>query len=419
MASKYCLLFSFLFFLFLSGFCQDSLMYFEGKKIPTATGWQNNRREELKKLVLENIYGMMPGAPEWDSKIIKEVLLKEKNILYKEVAIQLYKDHLPTRTIRLSIFIPANHTHPVPVVVAINKCGNPTVSSIAEVGVYHDRILHPLCKKEMKKRGGTVESLRGLQNDYWAIDTLMNRGYAFATFHDSDVGADTNSLEQGIFPFYPELKTDTGWRLIAAWAWGLQRAVDYLATDKQIDSSRVILFGHSRRGKAALLAAALDERVAMVVPHQSGTGGMALGKKHPMESLKQITKTFPFWFSNRFRAYAQKPKSLPLDQHYLLALMAPRPVIETVGTLDIWSSFWLSLKTMRLVSPVYQLYGKQGLRGSGKVCKRDFLKTGMTGEMVQVRRPYTHTMNADYWNLILDFANQKLPSPLKNFQPVN
>lgn len=283
----------------------------------------------------------------------------------------MYRGSIPTRTIRLSIFIPADKSKPVPVVLAINKCGNPTVSSLAEVGAYHDRILHPLCEREMKKRGGTVESLWGIQNDYWTLDTLLKRGYAFATFHDSDIGADTNSLEQGIFPFYPELKNETGWKLISAWAWGLQRAVDYLVTDKLIDSTRIILFGHSRRGKAALLAAALDERVAMVVPHQSGTGVMALGKDHPMESIRRINQTFPFWFNDRFKTYSRKPKTLPLDQHYLLALMAPRPVIETVGTLDIWNSFWLSLKTLRLVSPVYEMYGKQGLTAAGKYRKEN------------------------------------------------
>jgi hypothetical protein len=384
-------------------------MYYKGKQITTIEEWENNRKEELKNLALENIYGFIPEPPQWDYKIIKEVFLKEQNVYYKEIVIQLYKDNLPTREIRLSIFIPETQSgKSVPVVLAINKCGNPTVSSISEVGIYHDRILHPKCKKEMKKRGGTLESLRGLQNDYWALDTLFKRGYAFATFHDSDIGADTNSLEQGIFPFYPELKNETGWKLISAWAWGLQRAVDYLVTDKQIDSTRIILFGHSRRGKAALLAAALDERVVMVIPHQSGTGGMALSKKYPMETVRRINKTFPFWFNDKFKTYGKHPKELPLDQHYLLALMAPRPVIETVGTWDVWSSFRLSLKTLNLVAPVYELYGKPGLVGKGKISNRKNLTKEKTGQLVQVRRPYKHTMNVDYWNYILDFADLKL-----------
>lgn len=386
-----------------SAFAQDSLLYYNNGRITDAATWEK-RRGELEHQVLKQIYGFMPPAPKWRSQVVKEVVLKDGNILYKEVAIQLLKDDAPTRTIRLALFIPTNQTKPVPVVVAINKCGNCTVTASEEVGIYPDRILHPKCKEAMKERGGTHESLRGLQTNYWALDSVIKRGYAFATFHDSDIGADTASLDQGIFPFYPELQNETGWKLISAWAWGLQRAVDYLVTDGGIDSSRVIVFGHSRRGKAALLAAALDERIAMAVPHQSGTGGMALGKKHPIESIKRINKTFPYWFNDRFKTY--KRKTLPLDQHYLAAMVAPRPLLETTGKYDVWSSYWLSLRTLRRISPVYALYGKTGLTGKGKVSKRK--KLHQAGTIVQVRRPYRHTMNADYWRFILDFADERL-----------
>ncbi len=170
--NKFLLLFVLLFTVSLWGVCQDSLMYSNGKEITTVEEWEKNRKEELKNLALENIYGFMPEAPQWDSKIIKEVFLKEQNVFYKEVSIQLYKDKLPTREIRLSLFIPEIHSDkPVPVILAINKCGNLTVSSISEIGVHHDRILHPKCKKEMKKRDGTIQSLRGLQNDYWSLYT--------------------------------------------------------------------------------------------------------------------------------------------------------------------------------------------------------------------------------------------------------
>lgn len=378
-------------------------MFYNGNPVTTIAAWEQ-RRAQLKDLMHTNVYGYMPAPPRWEAKIIKEVLLPEHNALYKEVTIQLYRGSTPTVQIRLSVFVP-DTKQPVPVVIAINKCGNPEVISDTSITRYSDRVLHSYCEKEVKKHGGDEESMRGMKTDFWALDTLLKRGYAFATFHESDVAPDVSNLEQGIFPFYPELQSDTGWGVIAAWAWGLQRAVDYLITDRHIDSSRIILFGHSRRGKAALLAAALHERVAMVVPHQSGTGGMALSKKHPLESVAQINRMFPCWFNARFKSYSGRVKKLPVDQHYLLALMAPRPVIETVGTKDIWSSYWLSLKTLRAVSPVYELYGMQGLAGTGKVKARGTFKTA---NLVQVRRPYMHTMNGDYWHYILDFADLKL-----------
>lgn len=389
------------------GHGQDSLLFFHGKKINAVEDWEK-KKPEVKQLILKNIYGYMPPAPEWHAEVMKEIYLEDKNMFYKEVAIHLYKDKTPTQTIFLSLFIPGKGEKPNPVVLALNKCGNPTVLPIDEITVNKYRILHPWCTKQMMKRGGGEQGLRGMKTDFWAVDTLIRRGYAFATFHENDIATDVENLNQGIFRHYPELNNETGWKVISAWAWGLQRAVDYLVTDSLIDTNRIILFGHSRRGKAALLASALDERVAMVVPHQSGTGGMALGKKHPMESTRRINKAFPHWFSDRYKTFAKKPKTLPLDQHYLLALMAPRPVIETVGTYDPWSSYWLSLKNLKMVSPVYELYSKQGLLGKGKVKKREQFKTREIGRLVQVRRPYNHTMNGDYWSFILDFADLKL-----------
>ena len=385
----------------------DSLLYLNGQKITSIEAW-GQRKPQLKQLILENIYGYMPEKPKANYTILKSIYAKEKGIHYKEIAIQLFKDTLPTRVIRLAVFLPSDKQSQIPIVLAINKCGNLTITDIEEVTAYTDRELHPACYKLCEKNTAVPEGLRGTRKTYWSIDTLIKRGYGFATFHDSDVGADVKSLEQGIFPFYPELINDTGWQLISAWAWGLQRAVDYLVTDEQVDKSRIIVFGHSRRGKAALLASALDERVAMVVPHQSGTGGMALGKKNPMETIYRINKTFPYWFNERFKYHSKHKKTLPIDQHYLAALMAPRPLIETIGSRDYWSSYWVSLKTLRLISPVYGLYGKKGLLGKGFIKKRREISEENIGTIIQVRRPYKHTMNGDYWNYILDIADMKL-----------
>lgn len=386
---------------------QEPLLSLHGQPITTLDDWQE-RREQIKGLVLQHIYGFMPEAPKWTASLTNETQFPERNVHCKEIAIDLFKDGALTRTIHLSLFIPLNASGPVPVFLSLNKCGNFTVTDLADVSVFSENILHPHCEKWMEKEGGQLEDLRGYKKNFWTIDTLLSRGYAFATFHESDIAADVDDLEQGIFPFYPELKKPDGWRVISAWAWGLQRAVDYLLTDENIDPDRIALFGHSRRGKAALLAAALDERVAMVVPHQSGTGGMALGKKHPMETIKRITTTFPHWFNDNYAEYGKHPKELPIDQHYLIALVAPRPLLETVGTTDVWSSFGFSLKAMRLASPVYDLYQKEGMIGNGKLSKKKQFGTKSMGNLLQIRRPYFHTMNGDYWSYILDFADRKL-----------
>lgn len=401
------LIFSLLVYFCIPCKAQDSLLLLNGKQINSLADW-NLKREQIKQQIQEHVYGFAPVAPKWESTVTKEVRIEERNVLYKEVSIQLFRDEKLTRTIHLSMFIPLNASGQVPVFLSLNKCGNFTVTDLSESSVFSENILHPQCEKWMRKEGGQLEDLRGYKENFWTIDTLLNRGYAFVTFHESDLAADINALDQGIFPFYPELQKPDGWRVISAWAWGLQRAVDYLITDENIDPDRIALFGHSRRGKAALLAAALDERVAMVVPHQSGTGGMALGRKHPMESIKRITTTFPHWFNDRYAEYGKHPKELPVDQHYLIALVAPRPLLETVGTIDIWSSFGLSLKAMQLASPVYELHQKDGLLGNGKLSKKKQFATKSIGNLLQIRRPYFHTMNGDYWSYILDFADRKL-----------
>ena len=397
----------FLSFLVNVAFAQDSLLFCNGNSVRTLADWEL-KRERIKNQVQEHIYGFMPEAPNWESSVTKEVRLEERNVLYREVSIHLFKEEKPTRTIHLSLFIPLNVSGQVPVFLSLNKCGNFTVSNLSGASVFSENLLHPKCEEWLEKQGGELENLRGFKKDFWTIDTLLNRGYAFATFHESDIAADINSLEQGIFPFYPELEKPNGWKVIAAWAWGLQRAVDYLVTDENVDPNRIVLFGHSRRGKAALLASAFDERVAMVVPHQSGTGGMALGRKHPMESIKRITRAFPHWFNDNYADYGKHPKDLPIDQHYLIALAAPRPLLETVGTIDVWSSFGLSRKAMKMASPVYELYQKEGLIGSGKLSKKKQFGTKQIGNLLQIRRPYFHTMNGDYWSFILDFADLKL-----------
>ena len=127
-----------------------------------------------------------------------------------------------------------------------------------------------------------VDSGRGAASTVWPIAQIVGRGYAVATFYYGDISPDKPGLNEGVFPYFrPEGKgpheaaASTDWACIAAWAWGLERAVDYLVTDKEVDGQRIVVFGHSRLGKTALLAGALDERIAATIAHQAGCGGSA------------------------------------------------------------------------------------------------------------------------------------------------
>ena len=155
----------------------------------------------------------------------------------------------------------------------------------------------------------------------------VKRGYAVAEFDRTDFAADKNNVRDGIYLQYPD--TDAG--AVAAWAWGFHRVTDYLLMLDAIDKDRVIVTGHSRGGKAVLLAGALDERVALTVPNNSGCGGAGCYRLQApkSEDIAAITKNFPYWFHPQFRQFIGKVDRLPIDQHSVKALVAPRALLST------------------------------------------------------------------------------------------
>jgi hypothetical protein len=170
------------------------------------------------------------------------------------------------------------------------------------------------------------------------------------------------------------------------------------------------LIGHSRRGKTALLAAALDDRVALVVPHQSGTGGMALSRDSEQETVERINRVFPHWLSDRFTEFDQDVDRLPFDQHALVALVAPRPLLDTEGAQDPWANFPRALDTLKAADPVYKLLGAPGLQGTGLIQDDDPVVGPNFGTILQCRLDIQHTLNRAYWERILDYADAHLKS---------
>jgi hypothetical protein len=173
--------------------------------------------------------------------------------------------------IYLMVIVPNERKTPAPVVLAINYFGNHTLVRDKNVR---------LNDNWMPERGAGVvanratEASRGSWAEIWRIEDMINRGYALATFYNGDVDPDTPD-HRGLQKFFRRADPADDCGSIAAWAWGLQRAVDYLVAAPGIDPRRIVVTGHSRMGKAALLAAAFDERIALAIPHQAGCGGSA------------------------------------------------------------------------------------------------------------------------------------------------
>ena len=190
--------------------------------------------------------------------------------------------------------------------------------------------------------------------------------------HRVDVDPDTPG-QRGLQRFFPTSDPADASGTIGAWAWGLQRAVDYLVTAPGIDPRRIVVTGHSRLGKAALLAAAFDERIALAIPHQAGCGGsapsrarIAIGKPFntldtprtkPPETVADINDAFPHWFNGNYKLFNDAPERLPFDQHCLVALCAPRPVLFTNAQEDEWANPDGQFEVLKAADPVYRFLG--------------------------------------------------------------
>jgi len=253
-----------------------------------------------------------------------------------------------------------------------------------------------------------MEAGRGKQQDLWCIEQSIDRGYAVATYYCGDVEPDRTNATTGIRAFFGLSSSQPPPRdcgVIMAWAWGLSRAVDYLVTDSDLDSKRIVVVGHSRLGKAAVVASAFDERIALAVPLQAGTGGTAPNRGKTGESVKAINKRFPHWFNDEYKMFNDEPERLPFDQNALLALIAPRAVLIGCASQDTWSNPAGQFEMLRTADPIYRFLAAGGLDAS-EMPDVNHLVSSRLGYFI---RPGKHSMTKDDWKFILDYSDKIMP----------
>jgi hypothetical protein len=382
---------------------RDPLEMNDGRRITTAEEWNTLRRPELKRLFQHYMYGFMPPAP---ASIRVEVEREDPRYFggkatRKDLTIAFGPPETPK--IHLLLVIPNAPKDPVPVFLGLNFHGNHTVLNDPTISL-------PTAWVPNTRDHKASASDRGSQADVWSVEDSIDRGFAVATFYSGDVAPDHPGFTDGIIPHYEKSgQTRPGsdsWGTIAAWAWGLSRAVDQLQTEPRIDRSRIAVVGHSRMGKAALVAGAFDERIALVIPHQAGCGGSAPNRGKVGESVKRINTSFPHWFDAEFKTFNDQPERLPFDQHELVALCAPRPVLLTNATLDTWANPEGQFQVLKGADPVYRLLGAGGLEAR-IMPETDRLIDSTLGYHI---RPGKHSMGKDDWKVFWAFADKHLGS---------
>jgi hypothetical protein len=386
----------------------DPLVFLNGAKVRNAAAWREHRRAEILGLFEQHVYGRSPGRPR---TMLFEMTSLDRQALggqaiRKEVSIW-FNDRKEGPRMDLLLYVPNAGTKPAPAFLGLNFEGNHAVHRDPGIA---------LSKQWMREsRGNDVvdhratEAARGSESSRWPVEKILARGYALATAYYGDLEPDfPEGWKQGVRstvfataepPIPPE---ESG--AIGAWAWGLSRALDYLETDGDVDARRVAVMGHSRLGKTALWAGAQDERFAIVISNDSGEGGAALARRWFGETVERINTSFPHWLCARFKTYNTRVDVLPVDQHLLIALMAPRPVYVASAAEDLWADPLGEFLSAKHAEPVYRLFGKAGLG----VAMPPAMNQPVGQSIGYHLRSGKHDVTDYDWEQYLDFAGRHL-----------
>jgi hypothetical protein len=337
----------------------DPLLLADGKPVRDAKTWNEKRRAEIVRLFEENQYGRAPGRPAAMSFDVfdKGTPALDGKAIRRQVTIYFSADKAGPK-MDLLVYVPANAAGPVPLLLNIGFSANS--STVNDPGVKVGEVWG----RDKKK----VPAGQGMNFGRVNVARLLDAGLGFATVYYGDIDPDfLGGVPYGVRALYlkpgqSEPAPDE-WGSIAAWAWGLSRAMDYLETDKGVDARRVAIMGVSRLGKTVMWAGAHDTRIALVIASCSGEGGAALSRRNYGETIAHLTEAtrYPYQFAGNYAKYANQVDRLPVDGHMLVALMAPRPVLLQTGDKDFWSDPKGEFLAAVAAGPVYRLLGKQGL----------------------------------------------------------
>ena len=332
----------------------DPLTLADGKPVRNARMWIDKRRPGIVRLFEENQFGRAPAAghnPHFEVFEKSAPALNGK-ALRTQVTIHFSSDPNGPRA-DLLIYVPADGK-PVPLLLNASFSANSSV--VDDPGIRPGQVWNREKQRIPASAGRAFGKLEP--------KLLLDRGIGFATIYYGDIDPDfEGGIPHGVRSLFPAPAAGE-WGSIAAWAWGLSRALDYLETDKSVDARRVALMGVSRLGKTVLWAGARDQRFAAVIASCSGEGGAALSRRNYGERIKHLAVRYGYQFAANYAKYGDNVDAFPVDSHMLISLMAPRPLLLQTGNTDRWSDPKGEFLAAVAATPVYKLLGKTGLEAT-------------------------------------------------------
>ena len=357
------------------------------ERVRDSAGWAP-RRAEILELFREHVYGRSPGKP--DQLTFEEV---ERNDRAMDGAATLQRVAIissrqgRTHRFQLTLFLP-----------------RPSPSGLRPAS---PDVRVPVLLLLNNRPPATADPSRKEKSGFWPAEQVIARGFGIAALQVAELAPDHNeTFRQGVIQTFEGSadgpRPPDAWGGLAAWAWGASRAMDYFETNAGVDAGRVAVVGHSRGGKAALWAGAEDQRFAMVVSNESGESGAALSRRNYGETIARITTAFPYWFAANYRSFAGRESSLPVDQHMLLSLIAPRALYVASADEDLWSDPRGEFLALAHASPVFGLWGDPAIAAGAMPPLEQPMRSGRRGYHIR-RGP--HNLTPYDWDRFVDFAN--------------
>ena len=369
-----------LFLLLTSIYCfaemPDPLIFNDGSKVENLADWEK-RRLEILDIIRKECFGYNPvdRPDDLSFKVIEQDDNAIDGTAIRKAVMISFSGPGGKLSFRVNVYIPKSEK---PVGAFVLMCHRPP---------------------------SRVNLDKEIDNPFWPAKLITSRGYAAIAFDANQVDKDKHDEHKGqVHGIFDKERKSDSWGTIAAWAWACSRVMDYIETDKLIDSKRVAVIGHSRGGKTGLWAGATDTRFAMSISNNSGCSGAAIARRKEGERVKNIIR-FRHWFCGNYDKYADNEDKLPFDAHMLIALTAPRLVYVASASGDKWADPRGEFEGALGASAVYEKLGMVGLSSKEYPKLNGSIQGGKVGYHL---REGKHALNEFDWNKYMDFADKHM-----------